>query len=131
NPDFSAYRESGFSIHGMHSHLADEVKVRQNLALYFGMISFMDAHIGRILDGLDERGLAENTLVVFSTDHGHFFGQHGLWGKGPFHFEDEIRVPFLVRWPGKVPAGQHSDALQSLVDLAPTFLTAAGLHIPG
>jgi len=130
-PDFSAYKESGFSTHGMHSHLADEAKARRNLALYFGMISFMDAHIGCILDALDERGLTENTLVVFSTDHGHFFGQHGLWAKGPFHFEDEIRVPFLVRWPGQVSAGHHNEALQSLVDLAPTFLAAAGLPIPG
>jgi len=130
-PDFSAYSESGFSVHGMHSHLTDEAQARQNMVIYYGMVSFMDAYIGRILDALDEKGLVESTLVVFSTDHGHYLGQHGLWAKGPFHYEDEIRVPFLVRWPGNIPAGKHSAALQSLVDLAPTFLHAAETPVPG
>lgn len=129
-PDFSAYRESGYGIHGMHSHLVDEKKMRHDMALYYGMISFMDDHIGRILDALDERGLSENTLVVFSTDHGHFLGQHGLTAKGPFQYEDAIKVPFLVRWPGQVLADTQSAALQSLVDLAPTFLSAAAQPIP-
>jgi uncharacterized sulfatase len=129
-PDFSAWRESGFGIHGMHSHLMDPDLARKNMAIYYGMVSFMDEQIGRILSVLDERGLAENTLVVFSTDHGHFLGQHGLWYKGPFHYEDEIRVPFLARWPGHIPAGQRSRTLQSLVDLAPTFLQAAELPVP-
>jgi uncharacterized sulfatase len=68
--------------------------------------------------------------VVFTSDHGHFYGQHGLVAKGAFHYEDMIRVPFLVRMPGRVPAGGRADALQSLVDLAPSFLGAAGLPIP-
>jgi uncharacterized sulfatase len=102
------------------------------MAVYYGMISFMDEQIGRILDRLDALGLAENTLIVFSTDHGHFLGQHGLIAKGAFHYEDMLRLPFLVRWPGGgVPAGAESPSLQSLVDLAPTFLSACGLPIPG
>jgi arylsulfatase A-like enzyme len=95
------------------------------------MTSFMDQQIGRILSRLDQLGIAENTIVVFSTDHGHFLGQHGLTAKGAFHYEDLIRVPFLVRWPGHVPAGRVSTEIQSTVDLAPTFLTAAGLPVPG
>jgi uncharacterized sulfatase len=87
----------------------------------------MDKHIGRILDRLEALGLADNTLVVFTTDHGDLFGQHGLIHKGPFHYEDMIRIPFVVRMPGRIPAGRRSAALQSLVDLAPTFLSAAGL----
>lgn len=130
-PDFSAYRESGFANHGFHSHLTDEATLRKQIAVYYGMISFMDAQIGRILDKLDELGIADNTLVVFTTDHGHFFGQHGLVAKGPFHYEDLLKLPFVVRWPGKVPAGRTCDALQGLVDLAPTFLAAAGIEIPG
>ena len=130
-PDFSPYHESGFGIHGMHSHLVDEDELRRDMAIYYGMVSFMDAHIGRILDALDERGLSENTLIVFTSDHGHFLGQHGLTAKGPFHYEDAINVPFLVRWPGQVLADGHSEALQSLVDLAPTFLEAAQLPVPG
>ncbi|HEY3332137.1 MAG TPA: sulfatase-like hydrolase/transferase [Capsulimonadaceae bacterium] len=129
-PDFSAYRENGHWLHGFHSHKFDADELRKDMAIYYGMISFMDEQIGRILDKLDELGIAENTLIVFTTDHGHFLGQHGLMAKGAFHYEDLLRVPFLVRCPGMVPAGQSSDALQSLVDLAPTFLDAAGARIP-
>ncbi|HEU5086565.1 MAG TPA: sulfatase-like hydrolase/transferase [Roseiflexaceae bacterium] len=130
-PDFSAYQETRFFNHGFHSHLFDPDELRRNMAVYYGMISFMDAQIGRILDKLDELGIADNTLVVFSTDHGHFLGQHGLTAKGAFHYDDLLRLPFLVRWPGHVPAGVDSAALQSLVDLAPSFLGAAGVPIPG
>ena len=95
------------------------------------MVSFMDHHIGRILEALDRLGVAENTLVVFTTDHGHYLGQHGLWAKGAFHYEDLLRLPMLARWPGRIPAGVTSSALQSLVDYAPTFLSAAGVEVPG
>jgi uncharacterized sulfatase len=90
----------------------------------------LDNHIGKLLDRLEASGLAENTLVVFTSDHGHYFGQHGLTAKGPFHFEDGIRVPMIVRWPGRVPTGRVSQALQSLVDYTPSFLDAAGLPTP-
>ena len=131
NPDFSAYNESGFANHGFASHLQDDEKGRRDMAIYYGMVSFMDEQIGRILDSLDEQGLTDNTLIVFTTDHGHFLGQHGLWAKGAFHFEDVLRVPFIASWPGHIPAGQTSESLQSLVDLAPTFLAACDLPTPG
>jgi uncharacterized sulfatase len=131
-PDFSAWRETPFANHGFGSHLVDPATMRKNIAVYYGMISFMDQQIGRILARLDELGIADDTLIVFSTDHGHFLGQHGLTAKGAFHYEDLLRLPFLVRWPGGgVPAGRESDALQSLVDLAPSFLSACGIPIPG
>ena len=130
NPDFSPWRKSGFGLHGFNCHLHDKDELAKNIAIYYGMISLMDKQIGRIMNKLDELGMAENTLVVFSTDHGHFFGQHGLTAKGAFHYEDMIKVPMLVRQPGVVPAGRRSDALQTLVDYAPTFLSAAGVHIP-
>ena len=130
NPDFSPWRESGQGIHGMHSHLRDREELAKDIAIYYGMISLMDKYIGQILDKLEALGLAENTLVVFTTDHGHFYGHHGLVAKGPFHYEDLIRVPFLVRYPGVVPEGARSEALQSLVDLAPSFLSVAGIEVP-
>ncbi len=130
DPDFSPWRESGRTIHGFHTHLLPPEERRRLVATYYGMVSLLDKYVGRILDRLDELGLADDTIVVFSTDHGHFFGQHGLQAKGPFHYEDLLRVPFVVRHPGRVPAGQVSSALQSLVDLAPTFLDCAGLPIP-
>jgi arylsulfatase A-like enzyme len=130
-PDYSPWQESGFGNHGYRSHLVDQDQLRRDIAIYYGMISFMDAQIGRILDRLDTLGTADSTLVVFTTDHGHFIGQHGLIAKGPFHYEDLIRIPFLVRMPGSVPGGRRSNAIQSLVDLAPTFLSAAGEPVPG
>lgn len=131
NPDFSMYQETGYANHGFQSHLVDEEQLRKDMAVYYGMTSFMDQQIGRILDKVDELGIAENTLVVFTTDHGHFLGQHGLIAKGAFHYDDLIRLPFLARYPGQIPAGATDDSLQSLVDLAPTFLSAAGIEVPG
>lgn len=130
-PDFSAWRETRFSNHGFRSHRVKEAQLRKDMAIYYGMTSFMDQQIGRILDSLDRLGIADNTIVVFTTDHGHFLGQHGLFHKGAFHYEDLIRLPFLVRAPGQVPEGTESEAIQSLVDLAPTFLEVAGIPVPG
>ena len=130
HPDFSAYDRSGRGNHGFHSHLRDREELKKDVAAYYAMISLMDKYIGKILDKLDELGLADDTLVVFTSDHGHLFGQHGLIAKGPFHYEDMLKVPFIVRQPGKVPAGGTSEALLSLVDLAPSFLSYCGMDIP-
>ncbi len=118
-------------IHGGHCQVRDAEEIRKDMAVYYGMVSFMDDEIGRTLDCLDRLGVAENTLVVFTTDHGHFLGQHGLVAKGPFHYEDLLRLPCIVRWPGRTPAGQTSQAIQNLVDLPVTFLAAAGQDVPG
>jgi arylsulfatase A-like enzyme len=130
-PDYSPWQETPFGNHGFQSHLVDEDQLRKDMAIYYGMTSFMDDQIGKILDTLDRLGIADNTIVVFGTDHGHFLGQHGLFHKGAFHYEDLLRLPFLVRWPGQVPQGSISSDLQSLVDLAPSFLEAAGEPVPG
>ncbi|MEK6645858.1 MAG: sulfatase-like hydrolase/transferase [Candidatus Firestonebacteria bacterium] len=130
NPDFSAWKETGYYMHGFHSHLYDKPDLAKNIAIYYAMVSMMDKYIGEILNKLDKLGLAENTVVVFTTDHGHFFGQHGLTAKGPFLYEDLIKIPFIVRYPGRGSAKKESSALQSLVDLAPTFLSISGINIP-
>lgn len=130
DPDFGNWH-SPFTAHGCESHLYPEDELKKDKATYFGMMSFLDAEVGKILDRLDALGIADSTLVVFSTDHGHFLGQHGLIAKGPFHYEDMLRIPMIVRMPGKVPAGVVSEDLQSLVDLAPTFLDLIGAAIPG
>lgn len=118
------------AIHGRGCHLRDVEELKKDMACYYGMTSLMDREIGRVLTRLDELGMAENTLVVFTTDHGHFLGQHGLTAKAIHHYEDLLRIPFLVRWPGQVPAGAVSDSLQNLVDLPTTFLAAAGAAVP-
>ena len=130
-PDFSPYYETGYGVHGFHSHLHTTEQLKKDIAVYYGMVSLMDKYIGSILDKLDELGLAEDTIVVFTTDHGHFIGQHGLIAKGAFHYEDLLKLPFIVRYPQEVAAGATSHAMQSLVDLAPTFLKFAGVPIPG
>lgn len=130
--NWSSYQEPGGNLcHGFHCHLRDEASLRRDIATYYGMTSFMDQQIGTILDSLDRMGIADDTLVVFTSDHGHFLGQHGLIAKGAFHYEDLLRVPFLVRWPGHIAGGHISDALQALLDLPETFLHAADIAIPG
>jgi arylsulfatase A-like enzyme len=131
NPDFSAWKEpEGNYLHGLHTHVHDRGELAKDIAIYYAMTSLMDKYIGEILARLEQLGLAENTLVVFTTDHGHFYGQHGLIAKGPFHYQDMIRVPFIARLPGRIPAGRQSDAMLSHVDLAPTFLRFANLDVP-
>jgi len=130
DPDFSLFQED-YGAHGAASHLRDPRELRKDMAAYYGMMSFLDEQVGRILAALDRLGEADNTLVVYTSDHGHFLGQHGLIAKCIHHYEDLLRVPMIVRWPGCAPAGRTSDAIQNLVDLAPTFLAAAGLDVPG
>lgn len=132
DPDYSMYREEGGnSLHGYHSHLHTGEEMRRSIACYYGMISLIDLEVGRILECLDQLGIAGNTLVIFTTDHGHFLGQHGLIAKGAFHYEDLLRIPMLVRYPERVPAGAVSSALQSQVDFSQTVLAACGIAAPG
>lgn len=130
-PDYSSWRETPYGNHGFRTHLVDDAQLRRDMAVYYGMISFMDQQIGRILDALDRLDIADSTIVVFTTDHGHFLGHHGLFHKGAFHYEDLIRLPYIVASPPAIERGTTSGAIQSLVDLAPTFLEAAGVPVPG
>jgi arylsulfatase A-like enzyme len=131
DPDFSKYAEvDGNGIHGAGSHLKTREDKAKDIAMMYGMVTMLDKYIGRILDQLEALGLAEETLVCFTSDHGDFWGQHGLTAKAIHHYEDLLRVPLIVRCPGVIPAGVMSDALQSTVDLAPTFLGMLGLPIP-
>ncbi|GHC12256.1 sulfatase family protein [Cerasicoccus arenae] len=129
-PNFDYPPGEGNWNHGMGSHLQDRDDLAKDIAVYYGMISMMDHYIGKLLDYLDETGQRENTLIVFTTDHGHFYGHHGLNAKGPFHYEDEIRVPMIASWPGQIPAGVETAALQSLVDIPVSFLKAVGAPVP-
>jgi arylsulfatase A-like enzyme len=131
DPQWWRARITDHTIHGMGCHNRSRREIQKDMAAYCGMQSFLDSEVGRILATLDRLGMAENTIVVYSTDHGHFLGQHGLTAKALHHYEDLLRVPFIVRWPGHTPAGSVSSSLQNLLDLAPTFLAAAGLDVPG
>ena len=102
----------------------------ESAAHYYGLIEHIDDAVGRILEALRENGLEENTVVLFTADHGEALGDHFMWGKGPFHFDGVVRVPLLISWPGHFGAGQTHDGIVSLVDMAPTLLDIAGVPIP-
>jgi uncharacterized sulfatase len=108
----------------------DEDRRRDMLATYYGMLSLLDHHVGRIVKALEDRGLMESTIIVFTSDHGEYTGNHGLWGKGLPAYEDVHRVPFLVRHPHCSTPGARSAALQSVIDIVPTFLAEAGIEVP-
>ncbi len=125
--DFQGFNLDHRGNHGYTPHVGvSEDRLKRCQAVYYGMISFMDHWIGQTLDRLESLGILDNTLIVFTSDHGHFLGQHGLVAKGPFHYEDVIRVPMLAAFGDRIPRGETTTNLQSLVDLAPTFLDAAG-----
>lgn len=101
------------------------------VSAYLGEISLLDAQIGRILGELDRLGLADNTLVIYSTDHGDLCGGHGMLDKHFVMYDDVVRVPLLMRWPVGIAPGQVSDAfVVHSLDLAVTFCELAGLPVP-
>jgi len=103
-----------------------EEDFRQSRAHYYAYVEQLDAQIGRLLAALDESGQADNTLVVFTTDHGDTVGAHRMWIKGWIPYEECYRIPLIVRWPGRVQAGAKCDHLVQLQDLAHTYVEAAG-----
>jgi N-acetylglucosamine-6-sulfatase len=98
---------------------------------YCRTIVALDEQLGRLLDRLDALGMADNTLVVFAGDNGFFWGEHKLFGTGRWPYDDSIRVPFIVRYPGTIPdAGRRADQMVLNIDVAPTFLDVAGVPVP-
>jgi arylsulfatase A-like enzyme len=108
-------------------NLTDDLR-RQAVQAYFASISFMDAQAGVVLDALEKKGLAENTIVVFTSDHGYHLGEHGLWQKQSL-FEESARVPLLIAGPG-ISQGAVSQAPVGLIDLYPTLADLCGVKAP-
>ncbi|MCZ7644485.1 MAG: sulfatase-like hydrolase/transferase [Planctomycetota bacterium] len=108
------------------------VEPRTDMQAYIGMCNMLDAYVGRIARRLERLGALEHTLLVFTSDHGEYFGHHGLWGKGLPAYEDVHRVPCVVHWPAGTRGAKkgRTRALFNLVDLAQTFLEAAGVPAP-
>ncbi len=98
----------------------DSDAIKKDIALYYGMVSEMDAQVGRILEALEKSGLKENTLIVFAGDNGLAVGQHGLLGKQNL-YEHSIRVPMIISGPG-VPANKKTDGFTYLSDITPTIM---------
>lgn len=104
-------------------------KYRRYMRNYLSTVKAVDDSVGRLLDYLDDHGLAENTLVIYSSDQGFYLGEHGWYDKR-WMFEESFRMPFIARWPGKIQAGAKPDELIQNIDYAPTFLEVAGIEIP-
>lgn len=135
---YKVYRYD-FRYYNLHlpytDHLPKGYTLRHLIAEYYGLTTWMDAALGRMLRALDTAGLTQDTIVVFTSDHGDNLGSHGMVQKGG-PTEESVRIPLIVRWPGldqalNVVHGQ----VASLVDVAPTLLTLCGLatppHMPG
>ncbi len=103
----------------------DETHSKDRIALTYAMVDLIDQNVGKILDGLNEMGLADDTIVVFTSDHGELLGDHGLWAKGPFFYECLINTPLIIAAPDGAK-GEVCDSLISALDLAPTLCDLAG-----
>jgi choline-sulfatase len=102
---------------------------RKNTAAYYAMIEQVDTEVGHMLQTLDETGQADNTIVIFMSDHGEMLGDHGIYMKGPYFYDCLTRVPLIIRWPKHFQGGRKVDALVEMVDIVPTLLDAAGIPI--
>ena len=111
------------------ANTGDTEQHRQDLAGYYAHISALDENLGRLLDGLEERGLAENTIVVFTSDHGDMLGAHGAYRK-QWPWDESANVPLLIRWPRGLPQGQICTTPFSTEDTAPTLLAWMGIEPP-
>lgn len=112
------------------SQLSKE-ETRQSLLHYYAKCSLQDALFGELLDALEATGQADNTIVVYTSDHGDYTAAHGLWMKGVPSFREAYHVPALIRWPRFTKSKeQRVDAFVEHVDFGPTFLEAAGVHNP-
>ena len=94
---------------------------------YYASVAFMDRMVGQVLNGLKEAGLEDNTIVIFTSDHGYHLGEHDFWAKVSLH-DESAAVPLIIRMPGKKPAVCHS--LVELLDLYPTLSNLCGLEVP-
>jgi arylsulfatase A-like enzyme len=104
-------------------------KFKRYMQDYLACIAAVDDNIGRFLDYLDQNGLAENTIVIYTSDQGFFLGEHNFFDKR-FMYEESLRMPFLIRWPSRIKPGAVNKGMILNVDFAPTLLDASGAKVP-
>ncbi|MDQ6678839.1 MAG: sulfatase-like hydrolase/transferase [Acidobacteriota bacterium] len=127
-----SFRDTFAGKPGMHARESSiwgdmsEDDYRQSRACYYASIEQLDTQIGRLLDALDHTGQVQNTMVVFTTDHGDMCGNHKMWIKGWIPYEETYRIPMVIRWPGHIQAGSVSKHLVQTHDLGHTYAAAAG-----
>lgn len=102
-------------------------QIKETKALAWGMVKSVDDSIGQVMAALEKSGKRDNTIVIFLADHGELMGDHGLYCKGPFHYEGLLHIPLIISAPGMKAAGRHTAALASVLDFMPTVLDLAGV----
>lgn len=107
-----------------------EAALRKSMAYYYASITQIDFEIGRMIKTLKEQGLYDNTLIIYTSDHGEHLGYHHQLLKGGYLYESIMKIPFIVKYPKGYAAGTESEALVSNIDVAPTVLNSLGLKIP-
>ncbi|MCH8216954.1 MAG: sulfatase [Planctomycetes bacterium] len=104
-------------------------KYQRYIKNYLRCIDSVDENVGRLLDHLAENGLTENTIVIYSSDQGFYLGEHGWYDKR-WMFEESLKMPFIIRWPGRIQPGTRCEKLIQNIDYVPTFLEVAGVDVP-
>lgn len=120
--------QGAYGIPGWYEY--DKMLPRDHLyvkAAYYAMVEQLDREVGRIMQALRQSGQAENTIVIFHSDHGEMLGDHGIYLKGGYFYEPMVRVPLLFSWPGRIVQGVRRSALVELVDIAPTLMELCGI----
>ncbi|MFP4381262.1 MAG: sulfatase [Candidatus Sumerlaeia bacterium] len=123
-------RRFGMKWRAQKADRVDDEGRRHYMAVYYGMISWVDEMIGRILDELKAQGLDENTIIVFTADHGEFCFEHNMYKKDLVLLESLLHVPFLICWPGKLESQVVKDAMMEEVDVMSTILDLMGIEAP-
>lgn len=128
-PIFQAKDHSGVAGQPGYLSYEDMTEMEHQLirASYWAMIDLIDDQVGRMLEALEKTGQLKNTIVIFMSDHGEMLGDHGIYLKGPYFYEQAVNVPLIISLPGTVQENKRSKALVELVDLAPTLLEACGI----
>lgn len=121
---------------GSKSHDLDEI-IKNTLSVYWGMISHIDDQFGRLMRGIEALGMADDTIVIFTSDHGDLSGDHWCWGKGPYWFDGSLKIPFVIadgiganHVDNRVLPNRRTNALAEEIDILPTILDLAGIDIP-
>ncbi|OON39478.1 hypothetical protein BTJ39_12525 [Izhakiella australiensis] len=122
HPALDMYRH----ISGMYEDFSQE-EIRRAIVAYYGLCSFMDDQVGRVIGAVKEAGLSENTRIIYTSDHGDTLGEHGLWFKSTM-YDGSVSIPMIVSGPD-LPKGKKENALVSMVDLFPTIIEGVGAEL--
>ncbi|MNY19888.1 Arylsulfatase [compost metagenome] len=126
---YGDYVSKEFNEKNLKGKALTEWKFQRYMRDYFATAHALDRNIGKILDFLDENGLAENTIVIYGSDQGFYLGEHG-WFDKRFIYEESLRTPFMIRYPGVIKPGTVIEQSLLNIDWAPTLLEMAGVSVP-